>query len=161
MRERESYRASRSAYIHGSAAPDLRHAADPDVNVVAGRRRATQSDGVPESVFGVVRVVLVVAAIVAFLCCARVFLSAASVSTTIATNDLSTQIANERTAGNDLEVQQSQLSNSMHIRIAAEGLGMAAPAATESVELGADVVATDASGNLSLSGSLSSMANQG
>ena len=38
---------------------------------------------------------------------------------------------------------------------------MAAPAATESIELGADVVATDASGNLSLSGSLSSMASQG
>ena len=73
-----------------------------------------------------------------------------------------TQIANERTLGNDLEVQQSQLSNSTHIhRSAAEGLGMAAPAATESIELGADVVATDASGNLSLSGSLSSMASQG
>lgn len=96
-----------------------------------------------------------------FLACARVLLSAASVTTTIATDELSTQIANERTLGNDLEVQQSQLSNSTHIRSAAEGLGMAAPAATESIELGADVVATDASGNLSLSGSLSSMASQG
>lgn len=161
MSTRDSYRASRSAYIHGSAALDLRHASNPDINVVEGRRRAAESAGVPESVFGVVRVALLVAVVVAFLCCLRVGIAALSVSTTIATNDLSTQIANERTAGNDLEVQQSQLSNSMHIRIAAEGLGMAAPAATEAVELGADVVATDASGNLSLSGSLSSMANQG
>ena len=161
MRERDSYRASRSAYIHGSAAPDLRPVSDPDINVVPGRRRAVEVDGVPDSVFAVVRIVLVVAAVVAVLCCARVGLAAASVSTTIASNDLSTQIANERTAGNDLEVQQSQLSNSMHIRIAAEGLGMAAPAATEAVELGADVVSTDAEGNLSLSGSLSAMANQG
>ena len=101
------------------------------------------------------------AIVIAIFACARVLLSAASVTTTIATDELSTQIANERTLGNDLEVQQSQLSNSTHIRSAAEGLGMAAPAATESIELGADVVATDASGNLSLSGSLSSMASRG
>ena len=157
MRQYDSYRASQPAYVHGSAAPDLRRQGNPDVNVMPGRRNGVNHAGVPESIFGVVAVAIVIA----IFACARVLLSAASVTTTIATDELSTQIANERTLGNDLEVQQSQLSNSTHIRSAAEGLGMAAPAATESIELGADVVATDASGNLSLSGSLSSMASQG
>ena len=160
MRQYDSYRASQPAYVHGSAAPDLRRQGNPDVNVMPGRRNGVNHAGVPESIFGVVGVVFAVAIVIAIFACARVLLSAASVTTTIATDELSTQIANERTLGNDLEVQQSQLSNSTHIRSAAEGLGMA-PAATESIELGADVVATDASGNLSLSGSLSSMASQG
>lgn len=161
MRQYDSYRASQPAYVHGSAAPDLRRQGNPDVNVMPGRRNGVNHAGVPESIFGVVGVVFAVAIVIAIFACARVLLSAASVTTTIATDELSTQIANERTLGNDLEVQQSQLSNSTHIRSAAEGLGMASPAATESIELGADVVATDASGNLSLSGSLSSMASQG
>ena len=154
MRQYDSYRASQPAYVHGSAAPDLRRQGNPDVNVMPGRRNGVNHAGVPESIFGVVGVVFAVAIVIAIFACARVLLSAASVTTTIATDELSTQIANERTLGNDLEVQQSQLSNSTHIR-------SAAPAATESIELGADVVATDASGNLSLSGSLSSMASQG
>ena len=130
MRQYDSYRASQPAYVHGSAAPDLRRQGNPDVNVMPGRRNGVNHAGVPESIFGVVGVVFAVAIVIAIFACARVLLSAASVTTTIATDELSTQIANERTLGNDLEVQQSQLSNSTHIRSAAEGLGMAAPAAT-------------------------------
>lgn len=130
MRQYDSYRASQPAYVHGSAAPDLRRQGNPDVNVMPGRRNGVNHAGVPESIFGVVGVVFAVAIVIAIFACARVLLSAASVTTTIATDELSTQIANERTVRNDLEVQQSQLSNSTHIRSAAEGLGMAAPAAT-------------------------------
>lgn len=160
MTQRNSYRASRPDYVHGAAAPDLR-SANPDVNVFAGRGRSAEASSLPQSIVSAFRVGVVVAIVVAALCCVRVGLAAANVSATIATSELSSQIESQRTAGNDLEVQQSQLSNSMHIRIAAEGLGMAAPAATEAVVLSEDIIATDASGNLSLSGSLSSMANQG
>ncbi len=160
MTQRNSYRASRPNYVHGSAAPDLRPA-NPDVNVFAGKGRSAETSNVPSSIVSAFRVGVVVAIVVAVLCCARVGLAAANISATIATSELSSQIEAQRTTGNDLEVQQSQLSNSMHIRIAAEGLGMAAPAATEAVVLSEDVIATDASGNLSLSASLSSMASQG
>ncbi len=160
MTRRDSYRAPRSAYVHGSAAPDL-YSGEPDVSVFSGKGRSPEVSSLPQSVFGILRVGAVVAIVIAVLCCVRVGLTAASVSTVIATSELSSQIEAERTAGNDLEVQQSQLSNSMHVRIAAEGLGMAAPAATEAVVLSEDVIATDASGNLSLSASLSSMSAQG
>lgn len=155
MSTERTRRASRSAYMHGSVAPDLRGFDTPDFEVVPGRRAGRDTAAMPASILGIVRVVVVVALVVAALCCVRVALAAESVSTTIATDGLSTQIENARSAGNDLEVQQSQLSNAMSVRAAAESLGMGAPASTEAVVLGPDVVATDAAGNLSLSESLS------
>ena len=93
MRQYDSYRASQPAYVHGSAAPDLRRQGNPDVNVMPGRRNGVNHAGVPESIFGVVGVVFAVAIVIAIFACARVLLSAASVTTTIATDELSTQIA--------------------------------------------------------------------
>ena len=84
MRQYDSYRASQPAYVHGSAAPDLRRQGNPDVNVMPGRRNGVNHAGVPESIFGVVGVVFAVAIVIAIFACARVLLSAASVTTTIA-----------------------------------------------------------------------------
>ena len=89
MRQYDSYRASQPAYVHGSAAPDLRRQGNPDVNVMPGRRNGVNHAGVPESIFGVVGVVFAVAIVIAIFACARVLLSAASVTTTIATDELS------------------------------------------------------------------------
>ena len=61
MRQYDSYRASQPAYVHGSAAPDLRRQGNPDVNVMPGRRNGVNHAGVPESIFGVVGVVFAVA----------------------------------------------------------------------------------------------------
>lgn len=60
MRQYDSYRASQPAYVHGSAAPDLRRQGNPDVNVMPGRRNGVNHAGVPESIFGVVSVVFAV-----------------------------------------------------------------------------------------------------
>ena len=97
MRQYDSYRASQPAYVHGSAAPDLRRQGNPDVNVMPGRRNGVNHAGVPESIFGVAGVVFAVAIVIAIFACARVLLSAASVTTTIATDELSTQIARSAT----------------------------------------------------------------
>ena len=50
MRQYDSYRASQPAYVHGSAAPDLRRQGNPDVNVMPGRRNGVNHAGVPESI---------------------------------------------------------------------------------------------------------------
>ena len=80
MRQYDSYRASQPAYVHGSAAPDLRRQGNPDVNVMPGRRNGVNHASVPESIFGVVGVVFAVAIVIAIFACARVLLSAASVT---------------------------------------------------------------------------------
>ena len=115
----------------------------------------------PASVMGIAKVIVAAALVVATLCCIRVGLTAASVTSSIAADDLSAKIENARSYGSDLEVQQSRLSNSTHIRVEAASLGMAPPLSTEAVVLPPDIVATDAKGNLSLSGSIAAIANQG
>lgn len=49
MRQYDSYRASQPAYVHGSAAPDLRRQGNPDVNVMPGRRNGVNHAGVPRA----------------------------------------------------------------------------------------------------------------
>lgn len=152
---------SRSAYLYGSAAPAYRPESEPEFDVIPGRRSRSEVVELPASIMTIARVVVAVAIVVAAIACVRVGLSALSVNTSIATSELSSQIETARTTGNDLEVMQSQLSNSTHIKLEATGLGMSAPAETTVVTLDPDVVATDAQGNLSLSGSLSAIENAG
>ncbi len=158
---RDAFGSSRSTYVYGSAAPAYAPGSAPDFDVIPGRRSRSEVVELPASIMTIARVIVVVAAIVAVIACVRVGLSAMSINTSIATSELSSQIETARTAGNDLEVMQSQLSNSTHIKLEATGLGMAAPESTTVVTLSPDVVATDAQGNLSLSGSLSAIENAG
>ena len=88
----------------------------------------------------------------------RVQLMVASQDQCIAANELSAQIDTTRKSANELEVQQSYMSNTTHIRTAATQLNMEAPASVTTLTLAADVVATDAAGNLSLAGTLSALA---
>ena len=171
MKNERSYRASRSdtsraassrsAYLYGSAAPAYRPESEPEFGVIPGHRSRSEVVELPASIMTIARVVVAVAIVIAAIACVRVGLSAMSVNTSIATSELSSQIESARTTGNDLEVMQSQLSNSTHIKLEATGLGMAAPSETTVVTLEPDVVATDAQGNLSLSGSLSAIENAG
>lgn len=162
MQPTRASRSLRQDYLYGSSAPSLSHASQTEFEVIPGRR-GTSSDVVtlPASIISVAKAIVVVSLIVAALCCVRVGLSAASITTSIEANKLSAQIESARSYGSDLEVQQSRLSNSTHIRVEAASLGMAAPENAVAVVLGADVVATDAAGNLSLSGSIAALENQG
>jgi cell division protein FtsL len=96
-------------------------------------------------------IVLVVVAVLAF---ARIALTSATVTTLIESDALSTQIQSARSTGVSLEMEQSVLANSSAIRASAKKLGMAAPGYVGVIELTPDVVAVDANGDLSLSGSV-------
>ena len=89
---------------------------------------------------------------------ARVAISAVTVTTSIESQQLSGQISDARTEGNDLEVAQSMLSNPTRIKVEATALGMGAAADVEKIDLSGDVVVTDDVGNLSLSGSVAAAA---
>lgn len=161
MSRTNAYRASRSGYLYGSSAPAVPDRSGADFEVIPGRRKYSDVETLPASVMGIAKVIVAAALVVATLCCVRVGLTAASVTSSIAADDLSAKIENARSYGSDLEVQQSRLSNSTHIRVEAASLGMAPPLSTEAVVLPPDIVATDAEGDLSLSGSIAAIANQG
>lgn len=156
-----SYRASRSDYLYGSAAPAYSRGSEAEFDVIPGRRTSKGVTTLPQSIVTIAKAIVVVALVVAALCCVRVGLAAASVQTSVASSALTSEIETARSVGGDLEVQQGQLSNSMHIRVKAASLGMTAPAATTTITLPPDVVAVNGAGELSLSQSLSTMAEQG
>lgn len=154
-------RPSRPGYMHTSNAVALEYEEEQTFGVVAGRQRASAIETLPRQVIVVAQAIVAAAVVLALVCCVRVALTAASVGTSLESSTISAQIETARSTGNDLEVQQSQLSNSMHVRLAAASLGMAAPGETAVVTLSPDVVVTDESGALSLSGSLAAIASQG
>lgn len=160
-RRRDSFASPQSAYLYGSVAPSRDSGREPNFGVIAGHRTQAEVAQLPASIMTIARVVVVVAIVIAAIACVRVGLSAMSIHTSIATSELSSQIETARTTGNDLEVMQSRLSNSTHIKLEATSLGMAAPAATSVVTLAPDAVVVDEQGNLSLAGSLSALGNAG
>lgn len=146
-------------FIHGSAAPAYESASS--FEVVRNPKPASGVSVLPSDIIGVARLIIVVIAVVAVIACVRVGFTAASVGTCMDSEALSAQIETARSAGSDLEVQRSYLSNTSHVRVAATQLGMGAPAASMTITLDPDVVAVDAAGNLSLSGSMAAIAAQG
>lgn len=141
------YDYSRGAYAYPQ--PDQR----PRVRVVPGRRG--QVETLDPRLVKAAKVAIIVMIAFAILGFARVALSATAVTTSIEAEQISSQVDSARAAGNVLEVQESALSNPTYVKnYATNELGMSAPASVETIALGADEVAVDENGSLSLSKSL-------
>ncbi|MCI8469624.1 MAG: cell division protein FtsL [Eggerthellaceae bacterium] len=130
----------------------------PEVSVVRGQGADARARQSASSVVTVARAIACVVVVLALLGFVRVTLSSATVATALESQQISSQIDTARSEGSSLEVQQSSLANPTRIRIVASSLGMAAPAATATIDLSGDVVVTDGAGNLSLSGSAAVLA---
>ena len=131
--------------------PGRARSSQSDMRVVRGGANAQPSVNILVEIAKMAAIVLVV---VAALCFARIALTNATVSTMIESDALSTQISEARSTGTSLEMEQSTLSNTAAINSAAKRLGMTAPYEVGTIALSPDVVATDANGSLSLSGTV-------
>ena len=88
--------------------------------------------------------------------------ASAAYSTASQASDLRTQIADARTTGESLAVQESLLSSPSNIRTQAdEKLKMQAGVSSETITLSVDPVSIDSAGNLSFAGSVSRITSQG
>lgn len=144
------------AYRYGSAAPEPRH--EQNVRVIRGRRH--QVETLDNRLVTGAKIVLILLALFAVLGCIRVGFTSMAVSASIETEQIQSNIDTARSDGTTLEVEQSELTNPTAVKKAATKLGMAAPTSTETIKLSKDVVATDDSGNLSLSKSLAIAAKE-
>ena len=131
--------------------PGRARSSQSDMRVVRGGANAQPSVNILVEIAKMAAIVLVV---VAALCFARIALTNATVSTMIESDALSAQISEARSTGTSLEMEQSTLSNTAAINRAAKRLGMTAPYEVGAIALSPDVVATDANGSLSLSGTV-------
>ena len=113
------------------------------------------------SLIGMLKAAIIVMAVLALVGIASLTLSAATVTTSMQSQALSSQIDDARAQGSSLEVTQSLLSNSTRVRMQAEKLGMAAPAEVGTINMPEDVVSTNDDGSLSLSRSVETATNAG
>ena len=124
------------------------------ISVVPGRGTRTQTPTLPSNVVFLGKAAAVVLLVVSLVGFARIGLMSATISTTMQSSQLTSQISDARSSGAALEVSQSTLSNPTKVKQQAGKLGMAAPETTGVITLDKDVVATDESGALSLSKSV-------
>ena len=104
------------------------------------------------------RMAAVLLVVIAALCFARIALTNAAVTTMIESDAISAQISEARSSGVSLEMEQSLLSSTSAINAAVKRLDMSAPYSVGTIALDKDVVALDAAGGLSLSGTVKNVA---
>ena len=124
------------------------------ISVVPGRGARTQTPTLPSNVVFLAKAAAVVLLVVSLVGFARIGLMSATISTTMQSSQLTSQISDARSSGAALEASQSTLSNPTKVKQQAGKLDMAAPETTGVITLDKDVVATDESGALSLSKSV-------
>lgn len=132
--------------------PEYEPKRSPRIQVVPGRGKV--SDGLPSSLIMAAKILAVFLVVFALIGFARIGLASATVTTTVASEEISTQIESARSAGNNLEVRESHLSNPSYLKAEATKLKMREAGGTASLVLGEDIVKTDTEGNLSLARSL-------
>ncbi len=97
---------------------------------------------------------MVIAVVVAVFAAVHVVLDSASVTLSMESQKVASELVDARHEGSLLEVEVSALSNPTRIQEAANDLGMISPETATVIKLGEDVVVTNAQGDLSLAGSL-------
>ena len=139
----------------GSAAPAQAPVRRSRVKVLPGSRKSSRKQSTTSSsIITLARSLAVILVVVAIVCCARIALTSATVTTMIESDELSTQIAEARSVGTGFEMEQSGLTSTSVLKGAAKRMGMTTPYEVGAIALPADVVATDADGNLSFSGTI-------
>lgn len=142
------------AYRYPERAPQRAPQKTTPVRVVPGQGKPTTVDALPSSVIMIAKIFAVFFIVFALLGFVRIGLASATVTTAVATEEVASKIESERSAGNELEVRESYLSNPTNLKAEATKLKMGAASETGILTLSKDVVVTDSAGNLSLIGSL-------
>lgn len=147
-------RAYRYNYDYDYNTFEPEHSRRPDVRVVPGSRTSLSP-----SITTAAKLAAIVMVVIACVCFVRLSLSSATVATMMDSSTLQTQISQARSEGTSLEMQQTQLTSPTALKAAADEYGMSAPSSVSSINLGPDVVAEDADGNLSLSQTVANVAS--
>jgi len=143
------------AAYRGSTAPARVPNRRSRVEVLPGSRKSSRKQATSSPfIITIARSIAVFLVVVAVVCCVRIALTSATVTTMIESDELSTQIAEARSVGTGFEVEQSGLLSSTMLSSAAKRMDMITPYEVGAIALPADVVATDADGNLSFSGTI-------
>jgi cell division protein FtsL len=118
---------------------------------------APSTSAAPFAAPALVKVAAIVAAMFLVIGLGRITLDSATCAMAMEASDISSQIELARDGANTLEVEQSTLSNPTRIKEQAAALGMTVSETTTFIDISGDVVVTDETGRLSLSGSIDAL----
>lgn len=120
-------------------------------------RSAPSTAAAPSGLPVIAKAASLVAAMFLVIGLGRITLDSATCAMAMEASDISTQIELARDGSNTLEVEQSTLSNPTRIKEQAAALGMTTSETTTFIDISGDVVVTDETGRLSLSGSIDAL----
>lgn len=149
------------AYSYQYPERSVEQAPRPRVRVVPGQGTQAAPSTVPVSVVFLAKAVAAVLIVLSLIAVVRIGLTSATITTSLQSQKISSQLATARSEGSSLEVSQSSLSNPTRVKAEANRLGMSVPETVAIIDLPQDVVSTDGSGNLSLSQSVAIAAGAG
>lgn len=122
------------------------------IRILPGNRHESQLS--PQIVF-LAKAFMVALAVFALVACVRIGLASATVTTSVATEQINATVNDIRSGSAHLEVTESSLANPTSMKTLASGqLGMSAPYEVATIVLEPDTVVYDEAGNLSLARSL-------
>ncbi len=130
----------------------------PDVRVVPGTRTGAEPKEKGVTTGLIVKLAIAVMVIAAVVCFAQITLKSATSVVLADSSAIESSMDSIKSNSTTLEVQNSALSTTAAIKAHAEKLGMSAPYEVGTITVQKDIVATDDSGALSLSGSIKNAA---
>lgn len=130
----------------------------PDVRVVPGSRTGAEPKKKGVTTGLIIKLAIAVMVVATVVCFAQITLKSATSVMLADSSAIESSMDSIKSNSTTLEVQNSALSTTAAIKAHAEKLGMAAPYEVDTITLQKDIVATDDSGALSLSGSIKNAA---
>ena len=154
-------------YIYGSAAPKRdryshesprrSERSGPRIGVVPGGSAQADRSSAYETALLAAKATLVLIVVFAIISFCRITLASATVAEAVQAGSIESEITEMKSGINDMQAEQSSLSNPVRIKNEARTLGMVSPEETVVIELESDVVMMEEDGSLSLTKSLSSI----
>lgn len=147
-----SYRNSNAPFVPGSAAPARRRS--PRVSTTAGDRTQQAPSFLPSSAAFLAGAIAVAMVVIALVCFARIYISSATVTSSMAVQEVESAISQARSEGSTLEMQSSALTSVAYVTERSKAIGMVDPAYEVPITLSPDVVVVNGDGSLSLTESI-------
>lgn len=152
---------SRGGFAYPDSYPEKNRAntraPKPRIDVIQGGGDPHARSSAHAFAITVAKAAVVLIAIFLFIGFVRVSLASATVTEAMEAKEVRNNLSEVRSSINDMQVEQSTLSNPTRIKDEAEALGMSSPEITHVIDISGDIVATESSGALSLTGSLEAL----
>lgn len=136
------------------------HARGANVDVMPGGNAKVVRTPAQAFALHIAKITLAIVVVIAGVGFCRISLASATVNSALQARQINKNMEEMRSSINDMQVEQSSLSNPVRIKNEAESLGMSSPSTIHVLDLSGDLVQKEKNGDLSLTGTINAIASQ-